>query len=585
MAEHHTPNFGLAYPDFGNPGWNTDVEDNWDALDASRALGGLSVTLAESPSSSLNVMVSAGVYFKNAGTVGTYAGTSSFAMTASSTNYIYLTDAGSLSVNTTAFPSATNLVRLATVVAGSSTITSIADARVYLVSFGAAGSAGVSSVFTRTGSVVATSGDYTVSQVTGAAPLASPALTGVPTAPTASNGTNNTQVATTAFVLANVGGGAVSSVFGRTGAIVQVSGDYGVSDVTGAAPLASPTFTGTVTIPTVSTGDNSTKAASTAYVQAQAYLTSNAVSSVFGRTGVVTATTSDYTVSQVTGAAPLASPALTGTPTAPTASNGTNTTQIATTAFVLANVGGGAVSSVFGRTGAVVKSSGDYAVADVTGAAPTASPTFTGTVTIPTPSTADNSTKAASTAYVQAQAYLTTAPVTTVFTRAGAVTAQSGDYTVSQVTGAAPLASPTLTGTPLAPTATAGTNTTQIATTAFAMNLTGVTINTHIAPITTVSDATTINFDLSVSDWQQTTIAGNRALTASNFGTGAVLNLILHQDATGSRTITSWFSGFTVLWPGGYVPVLTTTAGKRDVFSFKNIGSSTLLASTVGQGY
>lgn len=36
--------------------------------------------------------------------------------------------------------------------------------------------------------------------------------------------------------------------------------------------------------------------------------------------------------------APLASPALTGTPTAPTASGGTNTTQIATTAFVRAEV-------------------------------------------------------------------------------------------------------------------------------------------------------------------------------------------------------------------------------------------------------
>lgn len=34
--------------------------------------------------------------------------------------------------------------------------------------------------------------------------------------------------------------------------------------------------------------------------------------------------------------APLASPALTGTPTAPTAAGGTNTTQIATTAFVVA---------------------------------------------------------------------------------------------------------------------------------------------------------------------------------------------------------------------------------------------------------
>src|SRR5208337_2361304 len=44
---------------------------------------------------------------------------------------------------------------------------------------------------------------------------------------------------------------------------------------------------------------------------------------------------------------------------------------------------GGAVSSVFTRTGAVVATSGDYAVAQVTGAAPTASPTFTGTVTLP----------------------------------------------------------------------------------------------------------------------------------------------------------------------------------------------------------
>lgn len=60
------------------------------------------------------------------------------------------------------------------------------------------------------------------------------------------------------------------------------------------------------------------------------------VTSVFGRTGAITAASGDYTVAQVTGAAPLASPALTGTPTAPTAATATNTTQIATTAFVKA---------------------------------------------------------------------------------------------------------------------------------------------------------------------------------------------------------------------------------------------------------
>ena len=61
------------------------------------------------------------------------------------------------------------------------------------------GSGAVSSVFARTGAVVAVSGDYTVSEVTGAAPLASPALTGTPTAPTATALTGSTRVATTAY--------------------------------------------------------------------------------------------------------------------------------------------------------------------------------------------------------------------------------------------------------------------------------------------------------------------------------------------------------------------------------------------------
>lgn len=62
------------------------------------------------------------------------------------------------------------------------------------------------------------------------------------------------------------------------------------------------------------------------------------VTSVAGRTGVVT-----LAVADVSGAAPLASPALTGTPTAPTATAGTNTTQLATTQFVQTAVGGAGV--------------------------------------------------------------------------------------------------------------------------------------------------------------------------------------------------------------------------------------------------
>jgi hypothetical protein len=85
-----------------------------------------------------------------------------------------------------------------------------------------------------------------------------------------------------------------------------------------------------------------------------------AVTSVFGRAGTVTAQTGDYNVSEITGAAPLDSPALTGTPTAPTPAYGDDTTKIATTAFVLANAPSVPVTSVFGRTGAVTAQTGDY---------------------------------------------------------------------------------------------------------------------------------------------------------------------------------------------------------------------------------
>ena len=83
--------------------------------------------------------------------------------------------------------------------------------------------------------------------------------------------------------------------------------------------------------------------------------------------GQVTGLTSDLAAlnSSLASKAPLASPALTGTPTAPTAADGTNTTQIATTAFVLANAGtgggspGGSSGQVqFNNSGAFGGSSG-----------------------------------------------------------------------------------------------------------------------------------------------------------------------------------------------------------------------------------
>ena len=102
--------------------------------------------------------------------------------------------------------------------------------------------------------------------------------------------------------------------------------------------------------------------------------------------------------------APLASPALTGTPTAPTQASSDDSTAIATTAYVQSVlIASGAVTSVFGRTGAVVAQAGDYTVAQITGAAPLSSPMLTGVPTAPTPLTSDNSTTLATTAYVKAQ--------------------------------------------------------------------------------------------------------------------------------------------------------------------------------------
>lgn len=98
------------------------------------------------------------------------------------------------------------------------------------------------------------------------------------------------------------------------------------------APIASPTFTGIPKVPTASPGTNTTQAASTAFVEAAVVASTAGVVSVNTRTGAVVLALTD-----IPGAAPLASPALTGTPTAPTAAGTISTTQVATTAFVAGN--------------------------------------------------------------------------------------------------------------------------------------------------------------------------------------------------------------------------------------------------------
>ena len=238
------------------------------------------------------------------------------------------------------------------------------------------------------------------------APLASPALSGTPTAPTAAKSTDSTQIATTAFVH-------------------DVADDY--------APLASPTLTGSPTAPTQTVSDDSTKIATTAFVH-------------------------DAIEDGTSGLAPLASPSLTGTPTAPTAAKETNTTQIATTAFVkdvVADYAPKASPALTGNPTAPTQNTSDDSTKiattafvhdvvdalDISSYAKKASPALSGTPTAPTAAKATDTTQIATTEFVH-------------------------DVVADYV----PKASPVFTGTPTAPTPSAGNNSTQIATTAFVEN-------------------------------------------------------------------------------------------------------------------
>lgn len=179
------------------------------------------------------------------------------------------------------------------------------------------------------------------------------------------------------------------------------------------APKESPTLTGTPKTPTAPAGNNSTQIASTAFVQAALVALINGAPATLDTLKEIAAAINNdpafsTTINNALGLkAPLASPALTGTPTAPTAAQTVNNTQIATTAFVKA------------------------ALAALVNAAP---------------GTLDTLNELA--------AALGNDPnfATTMATQLGLK---------------APLNSPELTGTPKAPTAAAGTSTPQLATTEF----------------------------------------------------------------------------------------------------------------------
>lgn len=220
--------------------------------------------------------------------------------------------------------------------------------------------------------------------------------------------------------------------------------------------------------------------------------------------------------------------------------------------------------------------------------------------------TAGLATKAAS-SHTHAQADITNLVSDLAGKAAASHTHAQADITnlVSDLAAKAPLASPTLTGTPAAPTAAPGTNTTQIATTAFvtaavaaaggftaatAAEIWAGTVNTKaVTPDNAaaalnevaVSDGATITIPFgSGINFAVSTLGGNRTLAASGLSADLVGRsgyIKFTQDGTGSRTLNT--SGATWKNINAEDIVLSTAAGAVDYVFYTILSSSTVLLS------
>lgn len=140
--------------------------------------------------------------------------------------------------------------------------------------------------------------------------------------------------------------GTVVSFNGRGGAVVPLAGDYSFS-LLSATPTTLAGYGITDALVKTWNGRSGTVApAANDYTFAQlasipTTLAGYGITDALKKTNNLSDVGTPSTALANLAGAPLASPTLTGTPVAPTATLGTNTTQIATTAFVLANAAAG----------------------------------------------------------------------------------------------------------------------------------------------------------------------------------------------------------------------------------------------------
>ena len=103
--------------------------------------------------------------------------------------------------------------------------------------------------------------------------------------------------------------------------------------------------------------------------------------------------------------------------------------------------------------------------------------------------------------------------------------------------------------------------------------LNGTTIDKSHALSQTLTDGATINWDVSLGRVATVTLgaAGRTMAAPTNLKVGTYI-LRVYQDATGSRTITTWNSVFK--WTAAVAPVLSTGANKLDIITFFSDGTN-----------
>jgi hypothetical protein len=110
--------------------------------------------------------------------------------------------------------------------------------------------------------------------------------------------------------------------------------------------------------------------------------------------------------------------------------------------------------------------------------------------------------------------------------------------------------------------------------------LTNPTVTNYVETLYSANTSTAITVDLTNGTVQNLTLTGNATITMPTAVAGKSFIIILSQDATGSRTVT-WS---TVSWPGATAPTVTSTASKKDIYSFFSNGTS-WFGTTIGQNY